>query len=518
MNTLKALSERLYGPALLSGLLLVLCFPTVNFFPLAWIALVPLLLFIRYKDPGTAFVAGFFFGLVYFFGTLYWIYYSIHYYGAVPFVPSILLVFVLCLYFSLYPAVFAFLYAENIKRSDMPSLIVAPLIWTALEFLRSYALSGFPWSSLGYSQYEFLPIIQIADITGVYGVSFLIVAVNGALVDIFLFKQRFRERPLASYLPTTAGFAALALIIVFTLGYGFYRLHQVRPGSMIKVAVVQGNIEQDKKWDPAYQQSVISAYRDISFAAARETPELIVWPETAVPFFFGADKERTANMVSFQRQFNSYLLFGSVTVKARNTGSKPSGTRYANSAILLDKNGNITYFYDKIHLVAFGEYLPMRPLLSFVDLTGAIGDFLPGEGYTKAVTPFGRFGTVICYEIIFPGLVRKFYTTGGDFIVTITNDAWFGRTPGPYQHFSMAVFRAIENRKPVIRAANTGISGFIDSCGRILGKTNIFSRTYLVSAVRTDRTLSLYTKYGDILSYLSIICTLLMIIRKRNRY
>ena len=515
MNTLKKHFERFYGPAILSGLLLVLSFPKLEWFPLAWIALVPLLTFLYDKDYLTAFKSGFCFGLVYFFGTLYWLYYSIHFYGGVPLVPSFLLVLVLCMYFSLYPAFFAMLYAANIKRTDMPALIVAPLLWTTLEFLRSYVLSGFPWSSLGYSQYTFLPVIQIADITGVYGVSFLIVAVNAAIVDVLMFKRRYVERPLASLLPTVSGFAALAIVVIFTFSYGVYRLNQERSGSLIKAAVIQGNVEQDKKWDPSYQQAVINDYKDLSFAAASEMPELIVWPETAVPFYFRTDKELTAYMLSFQRQLNAYLLFGSVMVKE---GSKPSRTRYTNSAVLLDKNGSMTYIYDKIHLVPFGEFMPLRRLLSFVDLTGAIGDFAPGDSYTKAVTPFGSFGTLICYEVIFPGLVRKFYTSGGDFIVTITNDAWFGRTPGPYQHFSMAVFRAIENRKPVIRSANTGISGFIDSCGRILARTNLFTRTYLVQNVKTDRTLSPYTKYGDIFSYLTIIGTLLLLIRKRNRF
>jgi apolipoprotein N-acyltransferase len=518
MTSLKALYERFYGPAFLSGLLLVLSFPTVNLFPLAWIALIPLLIFLYDKDRWTAFKAGGCFGLVYFFGTLNWIYHSIHFYGAIPLFASLLLVFALCMYLSLYPAVFAFLYASNIKKTDIPALLVAPLIWTTLEFLRSYMFGGFPWSSLGYSQYTFLPFIQFSDITGVYGVSFFIVAVNGALVDVLLFKRRYVERPLSSFLPTISGFVVLGLSIVFAFSYGVYRMHQHRSGSVVKAAVIQGNIEQDKKWDPAYQRSVIDAFKDLSFSAARERPDLIVWPETSLPFYFKSDKELTAYMLSFQKQFNSYLLFGSVTAKDRNKNKKSSVPRYANSAVLVDKNGTITYIYDKIHLVPFGEFVPLRQLLSFVDLTGSIGDFVPGESYIKAVTPFGSFGTLICYEIIFPGLARKFYSKGGDFIVTITNDAWFGRTAGPYQHFSMAVFRAIENRKPVIRCANTGISGFIDSCGRILGKTDIFSRTYLQSAVTTDKTISYYSKYGDIFSYLSIVGTLLMLIRKKSRY
>jgi apolipoprotein N-acyltransferase len=144
-----------------------------------------------------------------------------------------------------------------------------------------------------------------------------------------------------------------------------------------------------------------------------------------------------------------------------------------------------------------------------------VGDYVPGDSYIKAVTPFGSFGTLICYEIIFPGLVRKFYVKGGDFIVTITNDAWFGNTHGPYQHFSMAVFRAIENRKPVIRAANTGISGFIDSSGRIVSTTELFKRTFLVGDIKTDKTITLYTKYGDIFSYFCFICFILLLIRRK---
>lgn len=520
MNKLLFKTLNLYWLPLLSGLLLFLSFPKIDFYLFAFAGLVPLLYFLYGKDLKTAFKGGFVFGLVYFFGTTYWIYHSINKYGSIPFVPSLLLVLLLCLYLSLYTGLFSVLYSAYIRKSNLPVLIVAPVLWTSLEFLRSYALSGFPWSSLGYSQYKFLPFIQIADITGIYGISFLIVALNGAIADVLLFKQRRLERPLYSLIPTISGFVLLAFVLLTTFIYGFYRIYQERNGHMIKIAIIQGNIEQDKKWEPAYQQAVLSTYKDLSLIAAKESPDMIVWPETALPFLFKNDKNMTDNLIAFQQQLGSYLLFGSVMTHAKSleqklkSSSQELATEYTNSAILLNRTGNISYVYDKIHLVPFGEYVPLRHLLFFVDkLVYGIGDYIPGDSYIKAVTPFGSFGTLICYEIIFPGLARKFFTKDGDFIVTITNDAWFGNTFGPHQHFSMAVLRAIENRKPVVRAANSGISGFIDSSGRIVQKTPLFERTFSIMDIKTDNTLSVYTKYGDIFSYFCIVFTMLFIIK-----
>lgn len=527
MDNLKAKFNQFYGPAILSGLLLILSFPNIDLYLLAWVSLTPLLVFLYDKDKKTAFKAGFFFGVIYFFGTTYWIYHSINKYGSIPLVPSLFIVLLLSLYLSLYPALFSFLYSSYIRKTDLPVMLVAPVFWTVLEFVRSYALTGFPWSSLGYSQYKFLAFIQVVDITGVYGISFILVAINGAFADALLLKQRRLERPLYSLIPTISGFVMLFIALLTTFSYGLYRLHQKRDGQNIRAAIIQGNIEQDKKWDPSYQGEVIDTYKELSVAAANEKPDIIVWPETSVPFFFGKDRALTDNLTSFQRQVNSYMLFGSVLAKELKTYDRKQNADpkkrqrtkigYTNSAVLLDKNGNVSYIYDKIHLVPFGEYVPLRKLLFFVDkLAVGVGDYIRGDSYIKAITPFGSFGTLICYEIIFPGLVRKFYVRGGDFIVTITNDAWFGKTHGPYQHFSMAVFRAIENRKPVIRAANTGVSGFIDSSGRILGTTLLFKRTFLVKDIKTDRTLTFYTKYGDIFSYLCIVCSVLLLIKRKR--
>jgi apolipoprotein N-acyltransferase len=459
---------------------------------------------------GKAFRAGFLMGAVYFFGTLYWIYHSINHYGGVSLLPSLAVAFLLALYMSLYAGVFGALFSWKITKTSLPALFLAPVFWVVLEFLRSYAMTGFPWSSLGYSQFKFLRIIQFADITGVHGVSFLVVAVNGALADIFITMNKRKAMPLFHLWPTYVGAGLLCVAFASALVYGNGRLREERPGLGVKVSVVQGNIRQDLKWDKSYQTKVIGIYKSLSYLANREQPSLIIWPETAVPFYYGLDRELTDEIVRFQRTLGTRLLFGAVTVK----GEK----RLANSAVMLNPDGSESYSYDKIHLVPFGEYVPLGRLLFFVNrLAEGIGDYAPGKRYLRAATPFGEFGTLICYEIIFPGLVRKFFKDGGDFIVTITNDAWFGRTPGPYQHFSFASLRAVENRKPVVRAANTGISGYVDSNGRIISSTSLFERTVLTEEIKTDSTRSFYSSYGDLFSYLCIVVTVILLMNiKRN--
>ncbi len=509
-----------YGPAVLSGGLLVFCFPAFDFPALAWIALVPFLVSLLGKRPAEAFRAGFFMGIPYFFGTLYWIYHSVNHYGHIPLVPSFAIVFLLCLYLSLYTGFFALLFSWKISSTRFPALFLAPVFWVSLEFVRSYAFSGFPWSSIGYSQYKFLHAIQFADITGIYGVSFLVVAVNGAVADFFIIKKRLRIMPLFSLSQTISGVAILIVLSSAVFIYGYWRINQSSVRKAVRVSVIQGNIEQDKKWDPAYQREVLDTYKSLSQTAASEAPSLIVWPETAIPFYFNYDFTLAQEISGFQQTLNSYLLFGSVLVKEPSADASAGNRTFSltNSAVLLAPDGKPVFSYDKIHLVPFGEYVPLRKVLFFVDkLAAGIGDYVPGEQHLRAETPFGSFGVFICYEMIFPGLVRKFYSRGGDFMITITNDAWFGQTAGPYQHFSMAVFRAIENRKPVIRAANTGVSGFIDSAGRILKTTPLFKREAITMDIQPDRRRSFYSRYGDLFSYLCIVTTVLLLISSPRR-
>jgi apolipoprotein N-acyltransferase len=503
---------RPHALAFLSGVLLVLCFPTSALWGLAWVALVPFLASVGEVEPRRAFKAGVFLGLPYFFGTQYWIYHAMNHYGEVPFVASLAVVLLLAAYESLYIGLFGLLYSHSIRNTPLPAMLLAPLYWVVLEFVRSYAFTGFPWSSLGYTQAPFLHVIQFADITGVYGVSFLVVAVNGALADILIARGRRKAQPLANLWPTAVGYISLLLVAAFVFGYGAYRLGQERPGREVKVSVVQGNIPQDVKWNPIYQEETIETYKELTASAATEGPALVVWPETSMPFYWERNLDYTMEVSNFASEINTNLLFGVVTVK--------DSTELGNSAVLLNRKGEVEYVYDKIHLVPFGEYVPLRPVLGlFVDkMVEGIGEYSPGKRPEPARTEIGSFGTMVCYEIIFPGLVRKFYKRGGDLMVNITNDAWYGRTTGPYQHFMMGVLRAVENRKPLVRAANTGISGFIDANGGVLNTIPLMERGALTETIRTDKTRTFYSRFGDLFSYLCIITTVILLASIRRQY
>ncbi len=502
------MTPRTTALAAASGLLLAVCFPILNLHFVAWFALVPLLYALRGKTVKNGLWLGGITGIVYFAGTIHWVTNSIHFYGGITLIPASLITLLLCSYLALYPALFG---AASVHlRNGNPGLffITAPLLWTALELSRTYVFSGFPWALLGYTQYSLLPVIQIADITGVYGVSFLIVLVNVSIAEFMESREKWGSIIVAIF--------AIAL----TLGYGFFRLSSEVPSDSINLSVVQGNIEQSKKWDPAYQSEVVAIYKKLTLEALEDRPDLVIWPETATPFHFDGrfdnDVPLTEDLITFVKQNKVPLLFGSpiyTILPNRHIISR-------NSAFLLSGEGQVVAEYSKIHLVPFGEYVPLKKFFFFINkLTHALGDTEAGHTYTIMTVPYGdqarrkeaKFCTVICYEIIFPNLVRRFVNQGASMLTTITNDAWFGKTPAPYQHFSMAVFRAVENRVPVARAANTGISGFIDAQGRILGTTEIFTQAYLTHKLIRGSEKTFYTLYGDVFSYCCVFFTLIML-------
>ncbi len=504
--------------ALVSGTLLFLSFPKFDLWPLAWMAIIPLLAILHNVSRKQAFWYGWLTGTVYFLGCVYWVTHTMVLYGNLPLTVSILIMLLLVIYLGTYVGLFSYFYKWMMDTLPLTlQLFVGSALWVALEWLRGHLLTGFPWALLGYSQYQILPVIQISDLTGVYGVSFLLVATNIALsflLRTILFSQKPRDHLKRILNPLLASGVLISLVLV----YGFFRLtilSEQAASRNLRVGLIQGNINQAQKWDPVYQQETLDIYKDLTLQAHLQQPrlDLVVWPETATPFIFEQERIYREELMAFTQDQQTPLLFGSLAIGSKSNRFDADRSRLFNSAYLLSATGNPIVRYDKIHLVPFGEYVPLSSLLFFIHkMVEGIGDFGPGQEFTVMESSRARFGVVICFEVIFPELVRKFVRQGAQFMATLTNDAWFGRSSAPYQHFSMVVFRAVENRVPFIRAANTGITGSIDATGRIQETTHLFTKTYLVQEINLKEVRSFYTQYGDLFAYLCGIIALVTII------
>jgi len=335
----------------------------------------------------------------------------------------------------------------------------------------------------------------MADITGVYGLSFVILFVNAVLFEVL---QQWLKRtfPLKEV-------ALTVLVLLVFLIYGYVKINhvdrEVIQSPSLKVGLVQGNIDQSIKWNESFQLETLKIYRKLSMKVAEDKPDLIIWPETATPFFFQEVKEYQPIVFEIPEKTNAFLLFGTPFYKIER-----GKVDYYNSAFLVSPSKELIGKYDKIHLVPFGEYVPLRKLLFFIEssIGEGIGNFKPGKEIVHLPLPQGKFGVLICFEIIFPDLCRRFVKEGANFLVTITNDAWFGKTSAPYQHLSMATFRAIENRVFIARAANTGISAFIDPKGKIVKQGDIFTEEAMNGTIRMMKRKTFYTLYGDAFAWI----------------
>jgi apolipoprotein N-acyltransferase len=288
-----------------------------------------------------------------------------------------------------------------------------------------------------------------------------------------------------------------AIILLGFLIYGYVKMslvdRQTADQPSLKIGLAQGNIDQSMKWNETFQKETLTIYERLSLKLAEEKAELIIWPETATPFFFQDAREFQPFVLDIPRKTNAFLLFGSPSYKMER-----GKVSHYNSAYMLSPSRELMGRYDKIHLVPYGEYVPLGEIISLGSLGEGIGNFKSGNTIHNFSLPRGKFGVLICFEIIFPNLCRKFVKNGADFLVTITNDAWFGRTSAPYQHFSTAVFRAVENRVFIARAANTGISGFIDPKGKIIKQGDIFTEEAMNGTIRLLKRKTFYTLYGDV--------------------
>lgn len=487
----------------ISGAMTALSFPLPGIAPLAWFALVPMLYAIEGASFRESFRAGFIAGFTGYAAILYWIVIVMTTYGHLPLMVSIplwlLLAAFLGIFTGLSSSVTSFAEEHGIKSAFM-----LPVSWVACDYLRTYIFTGFPWAMLGHSQYRLLPVIQISDITGVFGITALIVLAN------VVFYRIIRALSGASVPYPAKSAVILVLSLAITFWYGFHRLN-TKPAEArsVKVALIQGNIDQNSKWSPEYQQATLDIYTSLSReAASREKPDLIVWPESAAPFYFQDNGPPSRQIRDLARATGSYLLFGSPAAEQRN-----GKIAFLNSAFLLDKDGNTIGRSDKVHLVPFGEYVPLSRFLPFVNkLVQGIGDFTPGTVTKPLKAGETPVGVLVCYEAIFPDIARAHVNSGSRLLVNITNDAWFGRSSAPYQHLSIAAFRAVETRTPLVRAANTGITSIIDYNGHIKGMTQLFHEAVMTGESRLASSDSFYLRYGDLFARACLVTTISVIV------
>ena len=502
------------GPMLagLSGLLLALAYPLADLGVVAFVALVPFILSLEETSRGGALARGYACGGGFFVALLYWIPGVMETYGGLPVVVSWLILALLAFYLATYFALFAWLIAASWRRFGPLALVSAPVGWVALELARGRFLTGFPWGLLGYSQYRNAPILQAAAWGGIYAVSWLVMATNAGLALLIV-------RPGTTRARAVGGALVMLAAAVHVAGIGALRAASREPqGVSLRVAAIQGNVPQDVKWSPGNAAAIVSELARLTRQAAASGARLIVWPESSSPVSVHRPADTApessvvtdAAYVSFlgelARTLDVDLIVGSVDYAPR-----PGGLRAFNAAFVIGPDGVLGPSYDKVHLVPFGEYVPLRRLLFFVErlVQGAIADFTPGERFEPLPTRAGRAATFICYEAIFPELVRRVARRDAAFLVNITNDAWFGGSAAPYQHLAMATVRAAENRRSMVRAANTGISALIDPYGRIIASAPLMQSAVLAGSVSLRDDGTVYARCGDLFAWGCAILALL---------
>ena len=491
-----------------SGVLLALAFPRFELFYLVFVALVPLFFVLRGEKGIRAFGLGFITGFVFYLISLFWITEALSNYSALGFWSSVLILLLLVAYLAALVGVFA--NVVSLCRLEGLGAILVPMFWVALEFTKAKLFSGFPWNDLSWALYRQTTLIQIADTLGGYGVSFGIVLVNWLvfLVLTRLLKLRVEtgwRRPLA----------AIAAVFVFAWGYGSVRLLSLPPSrTSMKVGIIQPNIRQAVKLNGRFVREMLKTYEQQAAELRDKGVDVMVLPEAAIndPYNVRVDLQewvrRTFSDPGSDRPAGCTVLFGALATE---------NGRYMNSAFVVDPAGR-THRYDKVHLVPFGEYVPFSWLLSFVEaIAGYEGSLTEGPGLS--VLPLGdlTIGVPICYEIVFPEISRKLVNKGADLICTLSNDAWFGETSGPYQHFSATVFRAIENRVPVLRCANSGVSGLVDATGRIRLETPIYARRTDVVEVQLAKQTSVFREVGELFAYLCFAGSILVGVKGARR-
>jgi apolipoprotein N-acyltransferase len=509
--------------ALLSAGLQIIIFPKPSLYFLCWIALVPLLYALlrgrggpgelldsegrslRQFTPWQGFVIAWVSGVVWYIGTCYWIYSVMHGFGNLGPLPAGLIMLGYCLIMGMHHGVFGLLVVLMARRSTLGNsrpLLLAPFFWVALEFFRERVV-GVPWNPLGNAQVDNIPFTRIAEVTGVYGLSYAIMLVNCAFVAALLLRGRRRLNLLIS-----------ALAAAFILQIGVLAKPDPFPANR-QAVMVQQNIPvlENVDWTPEFYERTVTELSEISTQATHNNPSdapgLIIWPESPAPFFINDAKLRR-RLIALAQQTNSYLIVGSLGQTESHDPSHPP--QLLNSALVITPQGNNLGQYDKIHLVPFGEYIPMQSLLFFATkLTREVGDFARGTERKVFDLNGIKVGVFVCYESVFPGEIRQFAGNGAQLFINISNDGWYGETSAPFQHLDMTRMRAIENHRWLLLSTNSGTTASIDPLGRVVQKAERNVRTALVAPFAIDTEFTFYSRYGDLFAWLCVVISLIVL-------
>lgn len=481
--------------AALSIILLSLAYPTPDLGLFAWIALVPWLLVIGSRDSPPLLIS-FLVGAIFFTYNGYWL-------GYVTYPGWLGLSLYQALYFLLFGLACNYLY----RTLQLPLFLIAPFLWVAQEYLRSFVLTGFPWFFIAHTQYSYLPIIQVSEITGAYGVSFVVVSINACFAQGILNWKIGKN----VHAPFTLAF----IIFLVPLSYGVFRLAGLKFEEGPRLCLVQGNIPQYLKMDESEEQRAknLQKYLHLSEEVKRGSVDLLVWPETMAPGLLNIDPRLTGrkidilvqtSLTNLAQKLDAHLLVGGISIALDRDDT------FYNSAFFYNPQGILQDRYDKLHLVPFGEYTPLKEYFPFLRkmVPYQIG-LSPGNRWsiftlkTQNQREF-KFAVLICYEDTVPHLVRRFKDSGADFLINITNDGWFGNSAELDQHLAIMVFRAVENRTGIVRAANTGISSFVAPSGDVYLLLHQEDKRREIEGILEGKILlsagpkSWYTTHGDI--------------------
>ena len=492
-----------------AALLFALSFPPFPFLLPAFVCLTPLAVLVAREadgggSPRAAARLGFWFGLLGYACALYWIAIALSLYTKLAILGYIGAIVWLAPIVALAMAVLF-----GLRRgTGWPMSILLPIAWVALEVVLNYTSDlAFPWLPLGLATSRFPVLAQVAELSGVRGLSFWIAATNGLIADAWMLKTNRRAVAMRAF--------AVVVMLGAVWAYGAYRLRTITMRPVAPVAIVQPNIPQEDKWQEENQGRIAGILSELTRRHLAESDaQLVVWPEVAFPGFLVDHPDWSDTLVALSRPTGVPILFGVLDVQFHRDGSYD----YFNAALLTDRRGRIGAHppYRKEFLVPVIERVPFVNPDWFKGMR-YFGGYGRGDDPPPMVLPFGSIGVLICYESVFPQLSREYRRKGVDVLVNITNDAWFGRSIAAYQHESHIAIRAIENRVGIVRAANTGISEYVDPLGRRHDPTPLFTPEARTYTAETTDVRTLYVRIGDWLGTASFLAAVLILVIRRRR-